>query len=88
LANPKRLEIIDLLSSGEKPVGWLLKKTGFLKANLSQHLAVMRQQEIVKTRKNGLQVFYRIANPKIIKACSLIREVLFESLKEKRKVLK
>ena len=68
LANAKRIEIINLLRFGEKSVSWLLEKTGLLKANLSQHLSVMRQQGIVKARKEGLNVFYRIANPKIIRA--------------------
>lgn len=88
LANPKRIEIISLLSGGEQSVGRLLNKTGWLKANLSQHLAVMRSRGMVKTRKKGLTVFYRIANPKIVKACNLMREVLFEQLKERGEELK
>lgn len=88
LANPKRIEIINLLRSGEKPVGWLLQKTGLLKANLSQHLSVMRQRGIVKARKEGLTAYYRIANPKIVRACDLMREVLFEQMKEKKEVLR
>lgn len=88
LANPKRIEIINLLRSGEQSVAELLKGTGLLKANLSQHLALMRSKGIVKARKEGLTVYYRIANPKIIKACDLMREVLFEQMKEKEEVLK
>lgn len=88
LANPKRIEIINRLRSGEKSVSWLLEKTGLLKANLSQHLSVMRQQGIVKARKDGLSAFYRIANPKIVKACDLMREVLFEQMEEKKEALK
>jgi ArsR family transcriptional regulator len=88
LANAKRIEIINLLRSGEKPVGWLLEKTGLSKANLSQHLSIMRQQGIVKARKAGLNVFYRISNPKIVRACDLMREVLFEQMKEKEETLK
>jgi DNA-binding transcriptional ArsR family regulator len=88
LANPKRIEIINLLRSGEKSVAWLLKKTGLLKANLSQHLSVMRQRGIVKHRKEGLTVYYRIANQKIVKACDLMREVLFEQADERKETLK
>lgn len=88
LANPKRIEIISLLRSGEKPVATLLEETGLLKANLSQHLSVMRQRGIVKARKEGLAVYYRIANLKIVKACDLMREVLFEQMKEKGETLK
>ncbi|MFA4905978.1 MAG: metalloregulator ArsR/SmtB family transcription factor [Candidatus Margulisiibacteriota bacterium] len=88
LANPKRIEIINLLRSGEKSVAFLLEKTGLLKANLSQHFSVMRQRGIVKARKEGLTVYYRIANPKIVRACDLMREVLFEQMREKGEVIK
>jgi len=88
LANPKRIEIINLLRSGEKSVAWLLEKTGLLKANLSQHLSIMRQKGMIHARKEGLNVFYRIANPKIVKACDLMREVLFEQLEERKETLK
>ena len=88
LAHAKRIEIINLLRSGEKPVSLLLKETGLLKANLSQHLAVMRQRGIIKTRKEGLSVFCRIANPKIVRACDLLREVLFEQTEERKETFK
>jgi ArsR family transcriptional regulator len=88
LANAKRIEIINLLRSGEKSVSWLLEKTGLLKANLSQHLSVMRQRGIIKARKEGLNVSYRISNPKIVKACDLIREVLFEQIEERKETLR
>ena len=81
LANPKRIEIIDLLSRGERSVAWLLDKTGLLKANLSQHLSIMRAKGILQARKEGLTVYYRIANPKVVKACDLMREVLLEQSK-------
>jgi ArsR family transcriptional regulator len=88
LANPKRIEIINLLRSGEKSVAWLLEETSLLKANLSQHLSVMRQRGIVKNRKEGLTVYYRIANKKIVIACDLMREVLFEQAEERKETLK
>ena len=88
LANPKRLEIINLLRSGEKSVALLLRETGLLKANLSQHLSLMRNKGIIHARKEGLSVFYSIANPKIIKACDLMREVLFEQLEERKEALR
>src|SRR4030065_2905674 len=88
LAHAKRIEIINLLRSGEKPVSFLLKETGLLKANLSQHLAVMRQRGIIKTRKEGLSVFCRIANPKIVSAGDAMREVLFEDTDEQKETCK
>ncbi|MEK7439334.1 MAG: metalloregulator ArsR/SmtB family transcription factor [Chloroflexota bacterium] len=80
LANPKRLEIIDLLRDGEKSVTEIIEAMGISQANLSQHLTVMRQKGIVVPRREGVSVYYRLSNPKIIKACDLMRQVLLEHL--------
>ena len=80
LANPKRLEVIDRLRDGEKSVTELAGAMNISQANLSQHLAVMRQKGIVATRREGLNVYYRLSNSKIIKACDLMRQVLLEHL--------
>ncbi len=80
LANAKRLEIIDQLRSGEMPVTVLAEALEISQANLSQHLAVMRQNGIVATRREGLNVYYRLSNPKITQACDLMRQVLLEHL--------
>ena len=82
LSHPRRLEILNLLRDNEKSAGELVSLTGSSKANLSQHLAVLRRRRIVSTRREGVNIFYRIANTKIIKACDIIREVLFEQLVE------
>ena len=80
LANPKRLEVIDRLRDGEHSVTELAEAMKISQANLSQHLAVMRQKGIVATRREGLNVYYRLSNLKIIKACDLMRQVLLEHL--------
>lgn len=82
LANPTRLKIMNLLRGGEKPVRELKERLGLSKANLSQHLSVLRQRRIVSTRRAGLNIYYKIANPKMIRACDILREVLFEQLQE------
>jgi len=88
LANPKRLEIIYALKDGELPVGELVRRLGIPKANASQHLAILRQRGVVIARREGVNIYYRIANPKIIKACGLMREVLMEQLTEGGKLVK
>jgi ArsR family transcriptional regulator len=80
LANSKRLEIIDQLRRGEMSVTELAAALGISQANLSQHLAIMRQKGIVTTRREGLSIYYRLSNPKIIQACDLMRQVLLEHL--------
>ncbi len=56
------------------------------KANLSQHLALMRSKKIVVTRRDGVSIYYQIANPKVVKACDIMRQVLMEQLAENQKL--
>jgi ArsR family transcriptional regulator len=65
----------------------LVEAIGLSKANLSQHMAVLRSKGVVLARREGLNVFYRISNPKIIQACDLMREVLLDQLREKGKMV-
>jgi len=88
LSNPIRLEILSLLQDGEKSVGELADLTGVRQATISQHLAVLRQRAVVSTRKDGANIFYNVANPKMVKACDMIREVLFEQFAEMEKLAK
>jgi DNA-binding transcriptional ArsR family regulator len=80
LAHPKRLEILNLLRSGELSVGQLAGQMGVSVANASQHLAMLRDKRVVVTRREGVNVYYQIGNAKIVQACDLMREVLFEQL--------
>lgn len=88
LSNPTRLRIMNELRSGEKSVSQMIDQLRLPKANLSQHLAVLRQARIVRTRREGLNIYYSILNPKMIKACDLLREVLFEQLAESENLAK
>jgi DNA-binding transcriptional ArsR family regulator len=87
LASPKRLEIINVLKDGEKSVGELVEILGVPKANVSQHLSVMRHKGILKSRREGVNIFYSITNSKVVKACMLMKEVLTEQLKERNELL-
>lgn len=87
LASPKRLEILNALKEGEKTVGELVDILGVPKANVSQHLAVMRLKGILKSRREGVSIYYRIANDKVTQACILMREVLTEQMKERSKLI-
>ncbi|HVN95875.1 MAG TPA: metalloregulator ArsR/SmtB family transcription factor [Syntrophorhabdaceae bacterium] len=88
LANAKRLQILNLLKDGEVSVAQMVRVTGVSKANLSQHLAILRQRNLVSTRRQGTTIYYTISNPKITEACAIIRGVLIEMLKEKVKLSK
>ena len=87
LANPKRLEIIYALKEGELSAGELVKRLGIPKANVSQHLAILRQRRVVVSRRDGVNIYYNIANPKIVQACALMREMLMEQIKEDNRLV-
>jgi len=88
LANPKRQEILDCLRNEDMTVNKLVKKTGISQANLSQHLAIMRAKGIVSTERKGINVYYSLANSKIIQAFDLISEVLRDSLSAQSRTVK
>ena len=82
LSHPKRLEILDLLRNGESAVEEIAHKTGMQKSNLSQHLSVLRKAHLVTTRRQGLNIFYELANPAILDACDILKKVLLDSWAE------
>jgi ArsR family transcriptional regulator, virulence genes transcriptional regulator len=88
LASAKRLEILNLLRDGELTVSEIVNAMKISKANVSQHLAIMRGAGILETRRAGLNVFYRIENPKVTRACELMREVLLENHSRTGKTLR
>ena len=55
--------------------------------NISQHLAILKSAGVVGTRRDGQNIFYSIANEKILEACRLMREVLMEQISKKQKLM-
>ena len=86
--SPKRLEVINALRGGEKSVSQIAELLNIRQANLSQHLTVLREKGVVAIRKEGQHIYYKVANPKILKACDLMREVLLEKLSANEKLAK
>ena len=85
LSHPVRLEILDLLSQNERTSSELLAILDIPKANLSQHLAVLKDAGIIKTRKEGQFQLAFLAIPKIKEACSLVRGILAERIEDDEK---
>lgn len=72
LAEPMRLKLVHALFAGEKSVNALVEETGGTQANVSRHLQTLTQAHVLSRRKEGLQVFYAIADPTIFKLCELV----------------
>jgi DNA-binding transcriptional ArsR family regulator len=73
LAHPTRIAIIEILRGGELSAGALLEQLDVEQANLSQHLTILRNKQIVVNRKEGNQVFYSLRNPVLGKVLDLMR---------------
>ena len=82
-SNPTRLEILNLLRDEELSVTELIAKTKLNQANISQHLSIMKSKGIVISDRKGKNIYYRLTNPKIIKAFDIIREILSERLRSR-----
>ncbi|MEX0649789.1 MAG: metalloregulator ArsR/SmtB family transcription factor [Candidatus Andersenbacteria bacterium] len=78
LAQPRRLEIINLLQNQELSVTEMQEMLALPQANLSQHLQVLRKQGVVIDRRDGKQIFYRLAHKNFLKANHLLRDVLIK----------
>jgi DNA-binding transcriptional ArsR family regulator/rhodanese-related sulfurtransferase len=75
LANPHRLEILELLAQGERTVESLATEMELSLANTSQHLQALKQAALVESRKDGLFVHYRLADPDVFELSKVIRSV-------------
>ncbi len=78
LADPKRLLILEALRRGERTVTELCTELGFPQANLSQHLAILREKGLVRARRDGQFSYYSLTSPKTLQAVDLLREVMSE----------
>ena len=72
LANRDRLMVLCQLSQGEKRVGELEEATNILQPTLSQQLAVLREENVVSTRRDGKHIYYRISSPIAMSVMALL----------------
>jgi rhodanese-related sulfurtransferase/DNA-binding MarR family transcriptional regulator len=75
LSSPHRLELLELLAQGERTVESLAAELESSLANVSQHLQALRQASLVDSRKEGLYVYYRLADPEVSAVSTAIRTV-------------
>jgi DNA-binding transcriptional ArsR family regulator len=72
LSEPTRLQILNLLRSGERNVGELARLCGYTSANISRHLAFLMQHGLVAKESRGTAVYYRIADESVYALCDLV----------------
>lgn len=86
-AHPTRLRLLQLLGAGEWSMADLQQELDITKANLSQHVTILRSAGVVATRREGKHVLCSLAMPEVKQACGLIQQVLKGQLRQSRKLL-
>lgn len=75
LSNGHRLELLEVLAQGEHSVETLAQETGLPIANASQHLQVLRAAQLVEVRREGVYIYYRLADERVFRLWQAMREV-------------
>lgn len=88
MANPHRLEIIELLAQGDYSVEQISIQTSLSIANTSQHLQVLKAAQLVDITRNGNFIHYRLANANVYKAWKALRELGVERIAAIEKLVK
>ncbi|MFX1510324.1 MAG: ArsR/SmtB family transcription factor [Promethearchaeota archaeon] len=76
LANPKRIRIIHILKDTEKTVTEISQELGITQSNTSQHLMKMKTKGVLKSRRDGREIYYSIAVPELSIACEFVGRAL------------
>jgi rhodanese-related sulfurtransferase len=75
MANPHRLELLDLLAQGERRVEELAREANLPIANASQHLQVLRRARLVEIRRQGTSVYYRLGDERVFRLWQALRDL-------------
>jgi ArsR family transcriptional regulator, virulence genes transcriptional regulator len=87
MGNPLRMEIMHLLRTRPLSVNDIASATHQHQATISRNLTKLRNAGIVVSRREGANIFYQVANPKLMRACDMMREVLNEQVGEWSKLI-
>ena len=72
MSAPMRLKIISCLCEGEQNVSFLLSKIDTTQPNMSQHLNTLYKAGVLAKERDGVQIYYRIANEQIVSLCKAV----------------
>ncbi len=88
MGNALRQELVHLLRDEPKHVNELVQLTGQSQATVSRHLAILKHAGVITSERRGQEVYYQIADPKIISVCDLMRQVLVEQTAHRAEIMK
>lgn len=75
LGHPTRLEILNMIKDHEVAVEDMIKVLRLRKANVSQHLAILRQCRFVTARRQGLNIYYKIVDRRLVEPCKIFKDL-------------
>ena len=75
ISHPLRLKILCVIGAEEACVQDIVDAVGTSQSNISQHLAILRDKEVLLTRKDANRVFYRVGDPRTLQLIAMMREV-------------
>lgn len=75
MSHPLRLKILCVLGDREISVQEIVESVGTSQSNISQHLAILRDKGVLRTRKDANRVYYRVSDPRTLKLIGLMRDV-------------
>jgi ArsR family transcriptional regulator len=84
LGHPVRIRALELLIEGERTVGDLQAALGLDSSGASQHLAALRQQGVLESRRAGTSVYYRIRDPRVSQLMTAAEKILTSALSDTR----
>lgn len=87
LGHPARIRILESLREGEKTAGEIIDALALEQSNGSQHLAVLRNKNILVTRREGTSIVYSVRDPMLFQVLDLLRQYFYEHLTEVRDLL-
>lgn len=87
MGSPVRLRILHALEDGERSVTEILGAAKSTQANVSKHLAVLRSAGLVKSRRDGLSIYYEVADPIVLLVCRTMCDVILRQASEDARML-
>ena len=87
LGHPARVRILELLRDGERTVGDLQRALGLDSSGTSQHLSALRRRDVVESRREGTNVYYRIKDPRTTELLEIARKIITTSIEGSQSLL-
>jgi DNA-binding transcriptional ArsR family regulator len=84
LSEPTRLKIMHAVCNGERSVSQIVGETGASQTNISRHLGLMHRHGVLLRRRNGTQIFYRVADPTMVELCRTVCNRIASTIDERK----